>query len=261
MIKNHAKLYIFFKIGHKNLIFLQIEFHLNHFHLLFQVVDCVDELLFARHVHAHVFGHLRADIMHEFPHLFDLADVDFERAVDGVERVKLQISFIDVIFDDFEYYAVVDGEDDIGLTVANVVPVEDVFAGDVRPVGDRQHRVTADLEGAVFSLFRQEWQLERREDADVLWVGVTRCVSGLCAFAHELDVLAVAAVDGGGEHPDIAAFDMHVVAALELAELELADLSEVDLYQGVDGDVEVFREGDESLDVGLRHLILVSAER
>ena len=57
-----------------------------------------------------------------------------------------------MIFNDFEDNAVVDGEDDVSLFVVDVVPVEDVFAGDVRFVWDGQHRVAADLESAVFAL-------------------------------------------------------------------------------------------------------------
>ena len=208
--------------------FLQIQLQLYRLDLFFEVVDGVDELLFPLHVV--VFWHLRADVMHEFPNFLDFVQGDLEGLIQRVERMKPQVAVDDMVFNDFEDYSVVDGEDDVRLFVVYVVPVEDVFSGDVRLVGDGQHGVAADLEGAVFPLPRQKRQLERGEDADVFRVGVTSCVSCLCALRHELNVLDVVAVDGGGEHPDVAAFQMHVVAAFELVELKLADLRQVHLY-------------------------------
>ena len=65
----------------KNVIFLQIQLQLYGLDLLFKVVDSVDELLLARHV----FGHFRADVMHEFPHFFYLIDRNLERLVERIQ--------------------------------------------------------------------------------------------------------------------------------------------------------------------------------
>lgn len=102
---------------------------MNGLNLLFQVVDGVDELLLSWRVHA--FRHLGTDVMHEFPDLLDLVERDVERVVERIERVKPQEALIQMTLNDFEHYSVVNGEDDIRLTVVDLVPVEDVFTGDV----------------------------------------------------------------------------------------------------------------------------------
>ena len=96
--------------------------------------------------------------MHKFPHLLDVGGGQVVRMVERVERAEGEFAFVlDFVVDDLEDDAVVLGEDDVGLAAADVGPVDNILAGDVRAVGDGQHRVAADLEGAVLAVVGRAW--------------------------------------------------------------------------------------------------------
>ena len=77
--------------------------------------------------------------------------------VKWVERAERQFAFVlDLVVHDLEDDAVVLSEHDVGLSAADVGPVDDILAGDVGTVGNGQHRVAADLEGAVLAVVREE---------------------------------------------------------------------------------------------------------
>ena len=101
---------------------------------------------------------------------------------------------------------------------------------------------------------------EGRQHLDVFGVGKARGITGLGLLVDEFDVLVVVGIDGGGQHTQVAAFQVHVVAALELRELQGTDAAQVDFHQGVDGDAEILGEGDQGLEVGLGDTVFIAAQ-
>ena len=230
-------------------------------HLPFQFLDGLQKLLLAEAVFA-LLGHFRADVMHEFPHLFNIGGGQIVRLIQRVERTEREFALVlDFVVHDFEDDAVVLREHDVRLAAADVGPVEDVLARDEGTVGDGQHRVAADLEGAVFAVAREEGHRERRQHLDIFGVGEARGVARLGFFAHEFDVLVVVVIDRGGQNAQIAAFQVNVVAALQLRKLARADATQIDFHQSIDGNAKIFREGDQGLKVRFGHAVFIAAQR
>ena len=157
--------------------------------------------------------------------------------------------------------AVVLRKHDVGLAATDVSPIDDVFARDIRAVGNGQHRVAADLEGAVFAVVREEGHRERRQHLDVFGVGEARGITCLGFLGDEFDVLVVVVVDRGGQHAQVAALDVYVVAAFQLRELAWTNRAQVDFHQSVDGDAEILGESDQGLKVWFGNAVFVAAQR
>ena len=238
-------------------LYIQLQLYL--LYLPFQFLNGLDKLLLTETVFT-LFGHLRTDVVHEFPHLFNIGGGQVVRLVEWVQRTECEFALVlDFVVHDLEDDAVVLRENDVRLSAADVGPVDDVFACHVRTVGDGQHRVATDLEGAVFAVARKERHGKSRQYLDVFRVGKPCGIACLGLLGHEFDVLIVVVVDGGGQHAQVAAFQVHVVATFQLRELDGTDAAQVDLHQSVNGDTEIFLEGHQGLEVGLGNAVFIAA--
>ena len=54
---------------------------------------------------------------------------------------------------------------------------------------------------------------------------------------------------------------MNVVAALQLRKLARADAAQIDFHQSIDGNAEIFREGDQGLKVRFGNAVFIAAQR
>ena len=161
--------------------------------------------------------HFCTDVMHKFPHFLDIGCGQVVRMIKRIERAEGEFALMfEFVVHNLEDDAIVLRKHDVGLAAADVSPVDDVLASDVGAVGDGQHRVATDLEGAVLAVVREEGHGEGRQHLDVFGVGEACGIARLGLLGDEFDVLVIVVVDGGGQHTQVAAFQVHVVATLEL---------------------------------------------
>jgi len=121
-----------------------------------------------------------------------------------------------MVFNNFKDNPLVEGEDDACFPVFQGVPVLNEFPRHPGAVGDGQHRISADLKGAVFPFRRKKRELKYGKFTHKFGICKAACIARFCFFGNQFNILVIGAINRCGEDTQFGPFYKNIKSALQL---------------------------------------------